>query len=82
MDDNTEPERWKLPKRLLLSQDQYARQPKLDRYYERGKQGDMVELRLSYPGSGLSDDPRHMQLMLDMHFDSLMRYGSHPALSS
>jgi hypothetical protein len=29
----------------------------------------------------LSHDPRDMQLLQDMHFDSVMRYGSHPALS-
>jgi hypothetical protein len=42
----------------------------------------MIELRLDYPPPGLSDDPRHMQLMFDMHFDSLMRHGSLPALYS
>jgi hypothetical protein len=82
MDGSTEPERRKLPKHLLLSQDEYVRQPNLDRYYSVAKQGDMIELGLDYPPPGLSDDPRYMQIMFDMHFDSLMRHGSLPALYS
>jgi hypothetical protein len=40
--------------------------------------GEFVVLRLDYPGEGLSNDPAMMQLMQDMHLDSLVRYGSHP----
>lgn len=70
-----------MPKHLHLSRDAYARKPWLDRYYAVTKHGGKMELRLDYPPPGLSDDPRAMQLMLDMHFDSLMRFGSHPSFS-
>jgi hypothetical protein len=76
-------ERWKMPKLLRMSRHEYARQAlRLDRYYSPSEIGGVVvELRLDFPSPGLSDDPRDMRLMLDMHRDSLIRYRSRPFLS-
>ena len=53
----------------------------LDRNYNLIEgNGAFVALRLDYPGEGLSSDPAVMRLMQEMHFDSVMRYGSHPTL--
>jgi hypothetical protein len=71
----TDAERWKMPKFLRLSWSEYTRQPRVDRYYSLVERGDMAVLRLDYPPPGLSNDPRDIQLMLDMHLDSLMRQG-------
>lgn len=80
-------ERWQSPtwlgSHIWKQWHEYMQHPELDRNYslvERTAQN-KARLRLDFPGDGLSDDPRHMQLMLDMHFDALMRDGSHPALS-
>jgi hypothetical protein len=68
----------------LMPRHEYQRNAlQLDRNYNVIEGGsDFVALRLDYPGEGLSNDPAMMQLMQEMHFDSLMRYGTHPALYS
>jgi hypothetical protein len=88
MDGHSDAERWKVPTWRRgdvrrMSRHEYERNAlELDRNYNVIERGDTIVLRLDYPGEGLSNDPAVLHLMREMHFESLMRYGSHPALFS
>jgi hypothetical protein len=86
MDGHSDAERWKAPTWRRgdvrrMQRHEYERNAlELDRNYNVIERGEFIVLRLDYPGEGLSNDPAVLQLMREMHFESLMRYGSHPAL--
>jgi hypothetical protein len=86
MDSRSDAERWKVPTWRRgdvrrMPRHEYERNAlELDRNYNVIERGDIIVLRLDYPGEGLSNDPAVLQLMREMHFESLMRYGSHPVL--
>ncbi|MFZ0422054.1 MAG: hypothetical protein WAL80_04170 [Xanthobacteraceae bacterium] len=87
MDGHSDVERWKAPTWQrgdvrFMPRHEYERNAlELDRNYHVTEGGnDFVALRLDFPGEGLSNDPAMMQLMQEMHFASVMRYGSHPVL--
>jgi hypothetical protein len=83
MDGKSEPERLKVPTRpgsiIRMPRHEYMRRRwELDRNYSVAEWGGQhVVLRLDFPGEGLTDAS---ELLQAMHFESLMRYESHPVL--
>jgi|HubBroStandDraft_1064217.scaffolds.fasta_scaffold348209_1 hypothetical protein len=83
MDGKSEPERLKVPtwpgSIIRMPRHEYMRRRwELDRNYSVAEWGGQhVVLRLDFPGEGLADAS---ELLQSMHFESLMRYGSHLVL--